>query len=132
MIRLYTDAAVNGNPGNAGIGLLVLIDDDQIQLPLPLDGKWNNHLAEFKALYEGINWLVDNDYTNELTFCYTDSQIVAQSVKKKYVKDASSNNYLQRILKLMEAFPFISISWIPESKNRGADNLAKQALQKTL
>ncbi len=131
MIRLYTDAAVNGNPGDAGIGILVLTEEDQIQLPLPLPGKWNNHHAEFKALYEGVKWLVENNYTNELTFCYTDSQIVAQSVEKEYVKDTTSNKYLRQILALMEHFPFISVSWIPESDNRGADNLAKQALQKT-
>lgn len=132
MIRLYTDAAVNGNPGNAGVGILVLSDGDQIQLSMPLSNKWNNHHAEFKALFEGIKWLVENDHTNELTFCYTDSQIVAQSVEKEYVKDTSSNKILQDILKLMENFPFISVTWIPEVQNRGADNLAKQALRKTL
>lgn len=130
MIRLYTDAAVNGNPGHVGIGLLILAKKDQIQLSFPLDHKWNNHHAEFKALYEGIKWLVDNDYTNELTFCYTDSQIVAQSIEKKYVKDTFSNKVLQDILSLMTQFSFISVTWIPESKNRGADNLAKQALRK--
>lgn len=132
MIRLYTDAAVNGNPGNAGIGILVLTEDNQIQLSLPLTSKWNNHHAEFKALYEGIKWLVENDYTNELTFCYTDSQIVAQSIEKEYVKDTFSNKILQDILKLTANFPFISVTWIPEAQNRGADNLAKQALRKTL
>lgn len=132
MIRLYTDAAVNGNPGNAGIGILVLTDTEQIQLSIPLANNWNNHHAEFKALFEGINWLIENGYTTELTFCYTDSQIVAQSVEKEYVKDTSSNKLLQEIMKLMENFNFISVSWIPAAQNRGADNLAKQALRKTL
>lgn len=132
MIRLYTDAAVNGNPGKAGIGLLVITDEEQFQLSLPLTGQWNNHHAEFKALLEGINWLVEHNYTNELTFCYTDSQIVAQSVEKEYVKDMISNEYLQDILELKNQFPFLSVTWISEAKNRGADNLAKQALQKAL
>ena len=67
-----------------------------------------------------------------MIFCYTDSQIVAQSVEKKYVKDMSSKKYLDDILKLMEEFPYANVTWIPESENRGADNLAKQALQKTI
>ena len=131
MIRLFTDAAVNGNTGYAGIGLLVLTDNDQVKLSIPLTGPWNNHHAEFKALFEGIKWLVENNHTDELTFCYTDSQIVAQSVEKKYVKDTLSNKILQEILTLMSNFTFISVTWIPEAKNRGADNLAKQALRKS-
>lgn len=132
MIRVYTDAAVNGNPGQAGVGLLILTENDQFQLTIPLSGKWNNHHAEFKAVLWGLTWLVENNLTNEMTFCYTDSQIVAQSIEKAYVKDTTSKNYLEKILVLMEKFPYISVTWIPEAENRGADNLARQALQKAL
>ena len=132
MIRIYTDTAVNGNPGRAGVGILILKGEDQIQLTTPLSGMWDNHEAEFKAMFDGLTWLVQNDYTSEMTFCYTDSQIVAQSIEKKYVKDITFQKYLTKILNLMEEFPYISVSWVPESENRGADNLARQALQKAL
>ena len=132
MIRIYTDTAVNGNPGRAGVGILILKGEDQIQLTTPLSGMWDNHEAEFKAMLDGLTWLVQNDYASELTFGYTDSQIVAQSIEKKYVKDRTFQKYLTEILELMEEFPYISISWLPESENCGADNLARQALQKAL
>ncbi len=132
MIRIYTDTAVNGNPGRAGVGILILKGEDQIQLTTPLSGMWDNHEAEFKAMLDGLTWLVQNDSASELTFGYTDSQIVAQSIEKKYVKDRTFQKYLTEILELMEEFPYISISWLPESENRGADNLARQALQKAL
>jgi ribonuclease HI len=132
MIRIYTDTAVNGNPGRAGVGILILKGEDQIQLTTPLSGMWDNHEAEFKAMLDGLTWLVQNDSASELTLGYTDSQIVAQSIEKKYVKDRTFQKYLTEILKLMEEFPYISISWLPESENRGADNLARQALQKAL
>lgn len=132
MIRVYTDAAANGNPGQAGVGILIVTEDNQIQLSPPLSGLWNNHQAEFQAVILGLSWLVENNQTNEMTFCYTDSQIVAQAIDKKYVKDKTFQKYLQDILDLMEHFTYISITWIPESKNRGADNLARQALQKAL
>src|SRR5699024_1027740 len=106
--------------------------EDQIQLTTPLSGMWDNHEAEFKAMLDGLTWLVQNDSASELTFGYTDSQIVAQSIEKKYVKDRTFQKYLTEILELMEEFPYISISWLPESENRGADNLARQALQKAL
>lgn len=132
MIRIYTDTAVNGNPGRAGVGILILKGEDQIQLTTPLSGMWDNHEAEFKAMLDGLTWLVQNDSASELTFGYTDSQIVAQSIEKKYVKDRTFQKYLTEILELMEEFPYISISWLPESENCGADNLARQALQKAL
>lgn len=132
MIRLYADAAVNGDPGQAGLGILILTEKDQYQFTPILSGLWNNHQAEFQAILHGLTWLVQNDHTDEMTFCYTDSQIVAQSVEKKYVKDTTSQKYLKEILELMEEFPYASVTWIPESENRGADNLARQALQKAI
>lgn len=132
MIRLYADAAVNGNPGQAGLGVLILTEKDQYQFTPSLSGLWNNHHAEFQGVLHGLSWLVQNDYTDEMTFCYTDSQIVAQSVEKEYVKDTTSQKFLEKILELMKEFPYISVTWIPESENRGADNLARQALQKAI
>lgn len=127
---MYTDAAVKGNPGKAGVGLLFISDKEQKQLTVPLEGYWNNHHAEFKALLLGLRWLSDNHFTDQMIFCYTDSKIVAQSVEKEYVKDDTASEYLTEILVLMEQFPFISIKWISERNNKGADNLARQALQK--
>lgn len=132
MIRLYTDAAVAGNPGPAGVGILIVTNNGQKQLTNPLEGIWNNHHAEFKAIILGLSWLIENNYTDEMIFCYTDSKIVAQSVEKKYVKNPITHQYLSEILELLVKFHYISIEWIPESENKGADNLARQALQKAL
>lgn len=132
MIRLYTDAAVKGNPGPAGVGILIVHSNRQTQLALPLNNQWNNHQAEFQSVIKALKWLVKNKYNNEMTFCYTDSQIVAQSVEKQYAKDTCFQKYVAEILDLMTHFSYISIEWIPESQNKGADNLARQALQKAL
>lgn len=130
MIRLYTDAAVSGNPGHAGIGLLILSDEGQTQHALPLENdQWDNHRAEFHALLAGLRLLIDEGLGGQMTFCYTDSQLVAQAVEKSYVKDTAFNYYLSEILALMENFPYISVQWIPGPENKGADNLARQALQ---
>lgn len=133
MTRIYTDAAVSGNPGFAGVGILVLDNKEQKQIAFPLKGNhWNNHQAEFKAVSLGLSWLIEHEKTESMLFCYTDSQIVAQAVEKKYVKDKNFQKYLKEILHLMEHFSYASITWLPEAENRGADNLAKQALQEAL
>lgn len=131
MIRLYTDAAVNGNPGQAGIGLLFIFDKEQKQYSIPLEGNhWDNHLAEFHALVHALRLLVEQENTDQMTFCYTDSQILAEAVEKSYVKDKAFNHYLQELLELMKEFPYASVQWIPNRENKGADNLARQALRR--
>lgn len=132
MIRLYTDAAVSGNPGAAGVGLLIITDEGQNQITIPLEDTWNNHHAEFQAVALGLSLLIEKGFTDEMVFCYTDSQIVAQSIEKSYVKDPIAKPYLEKILKLIDQFTLITTIWIPESKNKGADNLARQALQKAI
>lgn len=133
MIRLYTDAAVSGDPGNAGIGILILFKQEQKQYTVPLEhDQWNTHLAEFHALLYGLRLLVEKGLTDQMIFCYTDSQIVAHSVEKSYVKNSEYNKYLIQILELMNKFSYLSVQWIPNNKNKGADNLAKQALRQAI
>lgn len=132
MIRLYTDAAVKGNPGPAGVGILVLTDDGQHQITIPLSNTWNNHHAEFQAVILGLQILKEKGLTEEMVFCYTDSLIVAQSIEIEYVKDIITKPYLEEILHLIDQFSIVTTTWIPESKNKGADNLARQALQQAI
>lgn len=132
MIRLYTDAAVKGNPGPAGAGVLILTKNGQNQLTFPLKDNWNNHHAEFQAVILGFQALIERGLTDEMIFCYTDSRIVAQSIDKEYVKDKNAKPYLNTILKLIEQFQIVTVTWIPEAKNKGADNLARQALQQAI
>lgn len=64
-----------------------------------------------------------------MVFCYTDSQIVAESIEKNYAKNIKFQEYLNKINSLMKYFKYIIIEWIPQNENKGADNLARQALQ---
>lgn len=131
-MKCYTDAAVDGNPGNGGVGIVVQGEEVYEQLNFPLDGQWDNHLAEFEAVFLALQWLIDHQYNNEFLFLHTDSKIVADSLNKSYAKRPTFNDYVQKIATLQNQFSLIEYRWIPESQNRGADNLARQALQKAI
>ena len=131
-MKLYTDAAVNGNPGQAGIGFIILEDDKYEQISIPLLGKWDNHTAEFEAVFQSLEWIIQQSLSNTFLFLYTDSKLVADSISKKYAKRAIFSEYVRKILHLLNHFSFYEIQWIPESKNKGADNLARQGLQKAI
>ena len=131
MIKIYIDAATNQKKEISAGGMVLLKDQEQIQRHQPLTSKTNNE-AEFEMLYLSLNYLITKNWTTETIFIYTDSRIVVESIEKQYAKDKRFSVYLEKILDLLTNFQLIFIEWLDESGNKGADRIAKQALQKTL
>ena len=132
MIKVYTDAAVNGNPGDVGLGVLVLKDGEQLPFKISVGEKMDNHLAEFTAINWALGWLLEEGLQEELIFMHTDSKVTADAISKRYTKKESNRIVLKEIQKQVKHFPQLFVKWIPESENKGADQLARQALQQTI
>lgn len=132
MIKVFTDAAVNGNPGDVGLGVLVLKDGDQIPFKISIEDKMDNHLAEFTAINWALGWLLEEGVQEELIFMHTDSKVTADAISKRYTKKESNRIILKEIQNKLKDFSQLFVKWIPESENRGADQLARQALQQTI
>ncbi|MER2174107.1 MAG: ribonuclease HI family protein [Carnobacterium sp.] len=132
MIKLYTDASTKNNPGPSGVGIVISAENRYEQLSIPLDKEMSNHEAEFEALIKGLDYLIDHELTGETLMMYTDSKLVASAIKKNYVKKDIFNAYLVLIKEKLRQFPLFFVQWIPQSQNKGADQLARQALQKIL
>ena len=132
MIKVYTDAAVNGNPGDVGLGVLVLKDGEQIPFKIPVEEKMDNHLAEFTAIDWALGWLLEEGCQEELIFMHTDSKVTADAISKRYTKKEATRIVLKEIQNKLRDFSQIFVKWIPESENKGADQLARQALQQTI
>lgn len=132
MIRVHTDAAVNQKKNRAGIGIVITGDDlyHQLSIPYPYDQVTNNHTLEFKAIIYSLEWLIENNYTDQMVFLYTDSQVAYHSVDNERTKNSAYQPLLDQILKLIQQLPLVTIQWVPEKQNKGADNLARQALNK--
>ena len=132
MIKVYTDAAVNGNPGDVGLGVLVLKDGEQLPFKISVEEKMDNHLAEFTAINWALGWLLEEGLQEELIFMHTDSKVTADAISKRYTKKEANRIVLNEIQKKVKHFPQLFVKWIPESENKGADLLARQALQQTI
>ena len=132
MIKVYTDAAVNGNPGDVGLGVLVLKDGEQKPFKISVEEKMDNHLAEFTAIDWALGWLLEEGYQEELIFMHTDSKVTADAISTKYTKKEANRIVLKEIQNKLRDFSQIFVKWIPESENKGADQLARQALQQTI
>ena len=132
MIKVFTDAAVNGNPGDVGLGVLVLKDGEQKPFKISVEEKMDNHLAEFTAIDWALGWLLEEGLQEELIFMHTDSKVTADAISKRYTKKEANRIVLKEIQNKLKDFSQLFVKWIPESENRGADQLARQALQQTI
>ena len=132
MIKVYTDAAVNGNPGDVGLGVLVLKDGEQKPFKISVEEKMDNHLAEFTAINWALSWLLEEGVQEELIFMHTDSKVTADAIEKNYTKKEANRIVLKEIQNKLKDFSQLFVKWVPESENRGADQLARQALQQTI
>lgn len=132
MITIHVDASTKGNPGPSGGGFVLSGDGVHIQQAFALTGELSNHEAEFAALLSTLEYVIDHELHSRTVMIYTDSKILAQTVTKNYARHPEYQKYLQEINEKLQMFSLIFIEWIPESKNKGADHMARQGLQKVL
>lgn len=132
MIKVYTDAATKGNPGLSGIGIVIVGQDLHKQLALSCETHMTNHQAEFQAVILALEWLLEQQYQEEMIFFHSDSKIVVQTLIKHYTKNPDFLPLYHQIETLRKSFTFLDFKWIPESQNKGADHLARQGLQKII
>lgn len=130
MLKIYSDGAVSQKQKLAGIGLLIVGEGLHEQLAFPLPNILDNHLAELHAFHTAVSWVVDNSYINNITVFHTDSQLVAQSLNRQQIKNPNYLPIFEEIQSLLEELNLYEVVWIPEKKNKGADNLAKQAIRR--
>ena len=126
----FIDGGSLGNPGPAGIG--VVIDGDTAG-PIRI-AKWigyqDNNVAEYVALMEALQWALHLNATR--LHVYSDSQVVVKQMLGDYKCHSArlySLNWTCR--KLARALGF-SISHIPREENSEANALANSAVRKNL
>ncbi len=127
-IRIYTDGAARGNPGPAGLG--VVVEDDaglRLQGLCRYIGVATNNRAEYLALIEGLKaaaaWKPDR------LEVYMDSQLVVEQVNGRWkIKHADLQPLARQVQALLKEFPSVIVSYVPRVKNKGADALANRAI----
>lgn len=128
VLRLYTDGAARGNPGPAGLG--VVIEDDQ---GMRLAGRCRyigiatNNKAEYLALIEGLR--AASEWKPDRLEVFLDSQLVVEQVNGRWkIKHADLQPLAREVQGLLKAFPSVTVSHVPREKNKGADALANRAI----
>jgi len=127
-IRLFTDGAARGNPGPAGLGM-VIEDDRGMRLwgGHRYVGTATNNKAEYLALIDGLRKAAD--WRPDELQVYMDSELVVLQVTGRWrVKHADLQPLHQQVVALLRGFPSVSVSHVPRERNRAADALANRAI----
>lgn len=127
--KLYCDGASRGNPGEAGIGCLILIDNKKIEISEYI-GKTTNNVAEYKAIIRGLEeTLKEGVDTIEI---YSDSELLVRQINGIYkVKNKNLIPLNQKVKELINKFKKYSLIHINREDNSEADKLAKKASWKS-
>jgi len=79
-IKIYTDGAARGNPGPAGWGVLMYIEDKTIELGGRLDHSTNN-IMELTAPIKALEYLEENKIEGDVEI-FSDSKYVINGVNE--------------------------------------------------
>ena len=130
-LHLFCDGGSRGNPGDSAIGLLIKNPDSGEVLKEYCEeiGTATNNEAEYRALISGLEHAI-NFQPNHLT-CYLDSELVVKQVTGEYkVKMPTLQPLEEEVLELAAQFNDIRFCHIPREKNKEADALGNQALDR--
>ena len=124
---LFIDGACKGNPGAAGIGVLLMDAEGKTVTEIGEGiGRTTNNVAEYKALIRGLEEAKSRGAAR-LTV-HTDSQLMARQMEGRYKINAPHLKALQQeAAALCRLFPGgVTLTHILREGNARADALANQ------
>ena len=139
MINVYIDGASRGNPGEAGIGILIKTGDGDILFSAAgYCGKMTNNQAEYNALIAALTKLKktpslisnDNYRTSGPIVVHSDSELLVKQLNGQYkVKEQELKKLNHKVTELLRSIPAkIDFKHVRRELNREADRLANTGI----
>ena len=124
-VELYVDGASSGNPGSAGIGIVIKSGDKILKSLSKSIGKTTNNVAEYTAVIIGLEEALKMGVKS--VSVYSDSELVVKQINGIYrVNNDTLKKLKSEVENLKSKFNEFSIVHIPRQKNKLADKLAKE------
>ena len=133
---IYTDGGARGNPGPAGIGVVIKTETGQILKKISRRiGETTNNTAEYMAVVEALTYLKEAKHYVKLNHYrqfkfHLDSAVVVNQLNGLYkVKEAHLRELLLKVrIFEQELDGSVTYQQIPRIQNSEADALVNQAL----
>ncbi len=126
--KIYTDGGARGNPGPAGIGVIIKFDN-QVKEFKKFIGIATNNQAEYQAVIFGLTKAKELGI-NEVDV-FMDSELVTNQLNQKFkIKDKDLASLFVKVWNLSLGFKRIKYHHIFREDNKRADYLVNLAIDK--
>jgi len=126
-LQIFTDGGARGNPGPAGIGVVIWDGNNLVGRHKKYIGVATNNQAEYKAVILALEE-AKKIGALELEF-FLDSELVVKQLRQEYkVKDKELAPLFVQAWNLGFSFKKITYTHIPREKNKEADKLVNEAI----
>jgi ribonuclease HI len=129
-LTVYADGASRGNPGPAAIGASVQdAGGGELASVSETIGRTTNNVAEYRAAIAGVRTAKDLGATSiDLRL---DSELVVKQLAGRYrVKNAALKPLFAALVEALEAVGPYTVGHVPRARNKRADALANEALDR--
>jgi ribonuclease HI len=126
--RLHTDGGARGNPGPAGIGVLLIDDSGEVLGEVAEGiGVATNNVAEYRALIAGLKLAAAKGVSEIEVFM--DSELVVSQMRGKWkIKNKALQPLALEASSLLNRFESATITHVRREANADADKLANQGM----
>lgn len=138
MLLVFIDGLVEPkNPGGvATYGLVIYKDGEKLLEKCGVVGEgpsMSNNLAEYYALYEALNFLIEKKLNDEEILVKSDSQLLVNQLNGLWkIRGGLYYPIYKKVSNILKNFPNIKFVWIPREQNLEADMLSRKAYEEWL
>lgn len=126
-IHIYVDGGARGNPGEAGIGVVIKQGTKRLNEFGEYIGRSTNNVAEYTALNRGLQEAFA--WGHKQIEVFSDSELLVNQIKGEYkVREDALRPLHYLAVKLLKKFEKASVTHIPREKNKEADRLVNKAI----
>ena len=126
--EVHIDGASHGNPGPAGVGVVLQDGQGARREFAHYIGETTNNVAEYLALIYALQEALQAGYTTVAV--RTDSELLARQISGQYkVRDSQLKLLHDLARHLIAGFARCTVGHIPRTENRQADRLAGDAVK---
>lgn len=126
-VTLYTDGSSLGNPGRAGVGVVIYNEDNKVVKKVAeFIGVTTNNVAEYMALVYALEEALH--LRARKVECFLDSELLVRQLKGSYkVRDNKLKLLYHQVKHLESFFENVNFHHTNREGNKEADRLARKA-----
>jgi ribonuclease HI len=130
---VFCDGGSRGNPGQAAYGFVIFSKGRLLAKKGERIGIATNNVAEYKAVYEALNWISNNSFSNQRILINADSKLVVMQLSGSFKIKNTALKQIAASIKNTEKILNSTIVYrhIPRLDNMQADTLVNIALDQS-